>query len=139
MRVFALACLHAGTEKCEDGNGEEGFLQRPLVTEGGGPMKDFEAGHPMIELTRLNGNRFSINCDTIKYIEAAPDTTLTLTTGEKILVTETCDVVVERTVEHRAKVLRLAWPDAPMFLSGKSSEGKDAGPGRIGDRPSTNS
>jgi flagellar protein FlbD len=81
-----------------------------------------EAGHPMIELTRLNGNKFSINSDTIKYIEATPDTTISLTTGEKILVAETCETVVNRCIEHRAKVLRLAWPDARMFLSGKTAE-----------------
>jgi len=82
-----------------------------------------EAGHLMIELTRLNGNKFSINSDTIKYIEATPDTTISLTTGEKILVAETCETVVNRCIEHRAKVLRLAWPDARMFLSGKVAEG----------------
>jgi flagellar protein FlbD len=81
-----------------------------------------EAGHPMIELTRLNGNKFSINSDTIKYIEATPDTTISLTTGEKILVAETCETVVNRSIEHRAKVLRLAWPDAGRFLSGKTAE-----------------
>lgn len=74
----------------------------------------------MIELTRLNGNKFSVNCDTIKYIEATPDTTLTLTTGEKLLVVETCKSVVELCVEYRATVLRKAWPDAWMFLSGQS-------------------
>jgi flagellar protein FlbD len=90
----------------------------------------FEAGHPMIELTRLNGNKFSINCDTIKYIEAAPDTTLSLTTGEKILVVETCETVVQRCIEHRAKVLRLAWPDARMFLTGKPVEGANPNPAK---------
>ncbi len=102
-------------------------------------MKDFEAGHPMIELTRLNGNKFSINCDAIKYIEAAPDTTLTLTTGEKILVVESSDVVVELCIAYRAKVLRLAWPDALMFLSGKSSPGLEVSSGITGHRHHSNS
>ena len=35
----------------------------------------------MIELTRLNGSRLSINCDLIKYADSAPDTVLTLVTG----------------------------------------------------------
>ena len=30
----------------------------------------------MIELTRLNGSHLTINCDLIKYAEAAPDTVL---------------------------------------------------------------
>ena len=83
----------------------------------------------MIELTRLNGNKFSINPDAIKYIEAAPDTTLSLTTGEKILVAEACETVVQRSIEHRAKILRLAWPDARMFLSGNPMESASATPG----------
>ena len=60
----------------------------------------------MIELTRLNGNKFSVNPDLIKYFEAAPDTTLTLVTGEKLLVVETCTAVAQRATEYRAEVLR---------------------------------
>jgi flagellar protein FlbD len=74
----------------------------------------------MVELTRLNGNKFSINSDTIKYIEAAPDTTLTLTTGEKLLVVETTETVVDLCIAYRAKILRTAWPDAMSFLNGKT-------------------
>ena len=44
----------------------------------------------MIELTRLNGSRLAVNCDLIKYAEAAPDTMLTLVTGEKLVVLEPC-------------------------------------------------
>lgn len=68
----------------------------------------------MIELTRLNGNKFSVNPDLIKYFEAAPDTTLTMVTNEKLLVVEPCSVVAQRVCEYRAKVLRGAWPDAWM-------------------------
>jgi flagellar protein FlbD len=100
------------------------------VTIGGEPMKDCEARLPMIELTRLNGNKLFVNCDAIKYLEAAPDTTLTLTTGEKILVAESCDAVVELSVEHRARVLRSAWPDASMFLSGNPPESAEAASGQ---------
>jgi flagellar protein FlbD len=74
----------------------------------------------MIELTRLNGSKFSVNCDLIKYFEAAPDTTLTLVTGEKLLVVETCRTVAERATSYRAEVLRSAWPDALIALSAKS-------------------
>lgn len=74
----------------------------------------------MIELTRLNGSGFTVNCDLIKYFEAAPDTTLTLVTGEKLLVIETCAAVAQRTAEYRAEILRSAWPDASIGLSAKS-------------------
>jgi flagellar protein FlbD len=70
----------------------------------------------VIELTRLNGSRFSVNCDLIKYVEAAPDTTLTLVTGEKLLVVESRANVTELIVEARALVLRRTWACAAMAL-----------------------
>jgi flagellar protein FlbD len=71
----------------------------------------------MIELTRLNGSRLSINCDLIKHAESAPDTVLTLITGEKLVVLEPRSEVARRTQEYRASVLRAAWPDAATALS----------------------
>lgn len=75
----------------------------------------------MIELTRLNGSRLSINCDLIKYADSAPDTVLTLVTGEKLVVLEPRAEVMRRTMDYRASVLRSAWPDADMALSAKSA------------------
>ena len=42
----------------------------------------------MIQLTRLNNHPFLLNSDLIKWIENAPDTVLTLVTGEKVVVSE---------------------------------------------------
>ena len=42
----------------------------------------------MISLTRLNGQSLVVNEDVIKWIETTPDTVLTLTTGDKLLVKE---------------------------------------------------
>jgi flagellar protein FlbD len=73
----------------------------------------------MIELTRLNGSCLIVNCDLIKYAEAAPDTLLTLITGEKLVVLESCIEVQVRSLAFRADVLRMAWPDASIPLSAK--------------------
>ena len=75
----------------------------------------------MIELTRLNGSPLAINCELIKYAEAAPDTVLTLITGEKLVVLEPCSEVSQRTLQYRAAVLRSAWPEASAALSAKSA------------------
>ena len=75
----------------------------------------------MIELTRLNGSRLSINCDLIKYADSAPDTVLTLVTGEKLVVLEPRSEVMRRTMEYRASVLRSAWPDADMAVTAKNA------------------
>jgi flagellar protein FlbD len=80
----------------------------------------------MIQLTRLNGNRFAVNCDLIKYAEAAPDTVLTLITGEKLVVLEPCSEVSQLTLDYRAAVLHKAWPEAACALNAKSACNADA-------------
>jgi flagellar protein FlbD len=85
------------------------------------PMKDLEGTPHMIELTRLNGSPLAINCDLIKYAEAAPDTVLTLITGEKLVVLEPCSEVSQLTLDYRAAVLRRAWPEAASALNAKSA------------------
>lgn len=70
----------------------------------------------MIELTRLNGQKLFVNCDLLKYAEASPDTVLTLMTGDKIVVRETCTEVIELALSYRARALGTAWPDAASAL-----------------------
>ena len=60
----------------------------------------------MIKLTRLNGEVFMLNAELIKYVEARPDTFITLIGKDRIVVTESMDEVLERTVAyHRTKNL----------------------------------
>lgn len=54
----------------------------------------------MITLSRLGGEPFVLNAELIKYVKALPDTFITLTTGERIVVTETPEEVVHRTMEY---------------------------------------
>jgi flagellar protein FlbD len=81
----------------------------------------------MIELTRLNGSRLCINCDLIKYAESAPDTVLTLVTGEKLVVLEPRTEVLRRTLDYRASILRSAWPEAASALAASSAHFVSAG------------
>jgi len=59
----------------------------------------------MIRLTRLNNQPLIVNSDLIKSVENAPDTVLSLVTGEKIIVRETTDEVLERVIAFRRAVL----------------------------------
>ncbi len=59
----------------------------------------------MIELTRLNGNPMVLNSDLIKTAEASPDTMLTLINGEKLIVREALNEVLERVLAYRARLL----------------------------------
>ncbi|MFZ0705398.1 MAG: flagellar FlbD family protein [Candidatus Korobacteraceae bacterium] len=64
----------------------------------------------MIQLTRLNNSRLAINSDLIKFVEAAPDTVLTLVSGEKVVVREGVAEVIERVCEFRRSILCGAHP-----------------------------
>lgn len=59
----------------------------------------------MIELTRLNGNSIILNSDLIKTAEASPDTMLTLINGEKLIVRESCEEVMDRVIDYRTGLL----------------------------------
>ncbi len=88
----------------------------------------------MIELTRLNGQKLFVNCDLFKYAEASPDTVLTLLTGDKIVVSESCAEVMEKAMTFRARVLGLAWPDAADALGALLSQVTPLS-SRRGDQP----
>ena len=59
----------------------------------------------VIRLTRLNSQELAVNSDLIKFIENAPDTVLTLTSGEKIIVRESPEQVIQLIIAFRRAVL----------------------------------
>ena len=63
-----------------------------------------ERGESMIEVSRLNGKKFTLNCEWIETVEATPDTVITLTNGKKYVVAEKVDEVIEKVVEYKNKV-----------------------------------
>ena len=60
----------------------------------------------MIELSRLNGKKFILNCELIKFIESTPDTVITLTTGDKVMVLEPVDTVLNETLRFRQELMK---------------------------------
>jgi flagellar protein FlbD len=60
----------------------------------------------MIQLTRLNNHPLVVNSDLIKFVEQAPDTVITLVNGDKIVVRESAQDVLERVVQFRRSVLQ---------------------------------
>ena len=55
----------------------------------------------MIRLTRLNDTELVINAEMIEFVEAIPDTIVTLVSGKKIMVNESVEQIVERVVEYK--------------------------------------
>ena len=87
----------------------------------------------MIQLTRLNNHPLVVNSDLIKFVEQAPDTVITLLSGEKIVVRESAPDVLERVVQFRRSVLQgiTPWSDnsyAPPPVANGSAEGNGFAP-----------
>ena len=60
----------------------------------------------MIQLTRLNRQPIVLNSDQIKFSENAPDTVITLVSGEKIVVLENSERIIDLVVQFRRRVLK---------------------------------
>ena len=59
----------------------------------------------MIQLTRLNHVPLVLNSDLIEHMEVTPDTVVTLTTGQKIVVLESAEEVMARIIEFRRAII----------------------------------
>jgi flagellar protein FlbD len=85
----------------------------------------------MIHLTRLNNTSITINSDLIKFVEQSPDTVITLLNGEKILVRESAEQILDRIVDFRRRLLAGsgAWhlANASVLLMNPASTGENEG------------
>ena len=63
----------------------------------------------MIYVTRLNHTSVVLNADLIEYVETTPDTVISLTTGQKLMVRETAEEIIARVVHYRRAIM--ARPD----------------------------
>ena len=59
----------------------------------------------MIKLTRLNHVPLIVNADLIEHVEVTPDTVVALTTGQKFMVLESAEEVVEKVIQFRKALL----------------------------------
>ncbi len=60
----------------------------------------------VIELTRFDGTPIWINPDLVQWIEANPDTRVTLTTGTMVMVREEAAVIAQRVAQYRRALLQ---------------------------------
>ena len=58
----------------------------------------------MIELTKLNDIKFSVNPELIEIVETAPDTVITLTTGRKLIVKESRQDIKNLVLSYKRKI-----------------------------------
>jgi flagellar protein FlbD len=104
----------------------------PILPLGSGSR--YSEGEPgMINLTRLNNSRLAVNSDLVKFVEQAPDTVITLITGEKIVVRESADEVLGRILDFRRSVVSgalIAGETSPSALARLANSSKLEGKGR---------
>jgi flagellar protein FlbD len=87
----------------------------------------------MIHLTRLNHLPLVLNADLIESIEVTPDTMISLTTGQKLVVLEPAEEVVRRVVEFRRAVYGgILFSPPGLAGRGESTEKPMDGGNRIG-------
>ena len=58
----------------------------------------------MIKVTGMNNKEFIINSDNIEKIEAVPETLITLMNGNKYIVLETNDEIVDMVIRYKKKI-----------------------------------
>lgn len=58
----------------------------------------------MIEVTKLNDDKFVLNAELIKTVEETPDTVITITTGNKYIVKESVEDVIKKVVTYKKKI-----------------------------------
>jgi flagellar protein FlbD len=59
----------------------------------------------MIHLTRLNHVPLIVNADLIEHVEVTPDTVVALTNGQKFMVLESAEEVVDKVIQYRQALL----------------------------------
>ncbi|HEV2199104.1 MAG TPA: flagellar FlbD family protein [Bryobacteraceae bacterium] len=61
----------------------------------------------MIHVTRINHLPLVLNSDLIEHMESTPDTVISLTNGQKLVVLESVDEVVQRVKDFRRSIQAL--------------------------------
>ena len=64
----------------------------------------------MIQVTRLDHTPLIINPDLIIFMEETPDTIITLSNGEKILVQERVSELIRRVIQFRRSIFNPSFP-----------------------------
>jgi flagellar protein FlbD len=59
----------------------------------------------MIHVTRLNHTPVVLNSDQIEQIEATPDTVISMSSGQKIMVLESTEEIIDRVRAFRRTIL----------------------------------
>ena len=58
----------------------------------------------MIEITKMNDSKITVNAEMIEIVEETPDTVITLTSGKKLIAKESRREICDKVIEYRRKI-----------------------------------
>lgn len=61
----------------------------------------------MIELTNIGKQKFILNCNQIEKIEKTPESVITLMNGDKFVVRESPQEIIDKTIEYKRKIFNV--------------------------------
>ncbi len=64
----------------------------------------------MIQVTRLDQSALIVNPDLIIFMEETPDTIITLSNGDKIMVQERVSEIIRRVIQFRRSIFNSSIP-----------------------------
>jgi len=64
----------------------------------------------MIQVTRLDHSALIVNPDLIIFMEETPDTIITLSNGDKIMVKERVSEIIRRVIQFRRSIFNSSIP-----------------------------
>jgi len=74
----------------------------------------------MIRLTRINHVPLVLNSDLIEHVEITPDTVIAMASGQKFIVLESADEVIEKVIDFRRTIAdrpqRVSYCEEPMAV-----------------------
>ena len=65
----------------------------------------------MIVLTRLDGFPVAVNEDLMVFAEKTPDTVITMSSGQRLMVRESIEQLIDRIAEFRRRTLPVIGPE----------------------------
>ncbi len=72
----------------------------------------------MILLTKINSAPIAVNSDLIEYVEETPDTVITFTNNDRIVVQERMEEIIEKIVQYRRLISGLVNTEFDRQLRG---------------------
>jgi flagellar protein FlbD len=80
----------------------------------------------MILLTKINNAPIAVNSDLIQHIEETPDTVITMTNGDKVVVQQKMTQIIEKIVHYRRLISGLIRAENSQYGTHSLEPGRTA-------------